>query len=318
MAGGVYSARTPEDLKALSEEHEDVQVIVQLNENELKSPASKWKIRQLIAYRLLVSHSEEAFLQILGTDHDELCPVCRDDQPCPQKLNREWTKALTEGGPRDLHAKTESELLQLPDGFFWVALARAIRPEQADEVREYPQRERRQAERNGYVNSTTAILGSSSPIGPSSSEFEADMEDVDEDEHDARRSKPEEVTVHLVTCFLQHALNLCLVQHSAGTMAETEVQARIERKTADMCVKGSVAVTAEDDGGICRMRWQNHGWVMDHAYLALLEAKRAFKHIHFDEKTGKHIPVVSNENLAQYLGEAVIAWKKHQMLLQHE
>ena len=78
MAGKVYSAHTPEDLKALSEEHEDVQVIVQLNENELKSPASKWKIRQLIAYRLLVSHSEEAFLQILGTDHDELCPVCRD------------------------------------------------------------------------------------------------------------------------------------------------------------------------------------------------------------------------------------------------
>ena len=28
-------------------------------------------------------------------------------------------------------------------------------------------------------------------------------------------SKPEEVTVHLVTCFLQHALNLCLLRHSA-------------------------------------------------------------------------------------------------------
>ena len=157
-----------------------------------------------------------------------------------------------------------------------------------------PQRERRQAERKGYVNSATAILGSSSPTGPSSSEFEADMEDVDEDEHDARRSKPEEVTVHLVTCFLQHALNLCLMQNSAGTMAETEVRARIERKTADMRV-GDATVTAEDDGGVCRMRWQNHGWVMDHAYLALLEAKRGFKHIHFDEKTGKHIPVVSNE-----------------------
>ena len=34
------------------------------------------------------------------------------------------------------------------------------------------------------------------------------MEDVNEDEHDARRSKPEEVTIHLVTCFLQHKRNL--------------------------------------------------------------------------------------------------------------
>jgi hypothetical protein len=133
----------------------------------------------------------------------------------------------------------------------------------------------------------------------------------------ARWSKPEEVTVHLVTCFLQHALNLCLIQHSPGTMAETEVRARIERKTADMLI-GAVTVTAEDDGGVCRMRWQNHGWVMEHAYLALLEAKRGFKQIQFDEKMGKHIPVVSNKNLAQYLGEAVIAWKKHQKLLQHE
>jgi hypothetical protein len=316
MASKAYSARTPEDLKALSEEHGDVQVIVQLNENELKSSASKWKIRHLIAYRLLVGHSEEAFLQILRTDHDELCPVCRDDQSCPQKLNRERTKAFTEGGPRDLHAKTECELLQLPDGFFWVALARAIHSERADEAREHPQRERTQVERKDYVNSTTAILGSS-PTASSSSEFEVDMEDVDEDEHDARRSKSEEVTVHLVTCFLQHTLNLCLLQHS-GTMVETEVRPRIERKTADMCVAGAITITAEDDGGVCRMRWDHHGWVMDHAYLALLEAKRAFKHINFDEKTGKHIPIVSNENLAQYLGEAVITWRKHQEILQQE
>jgi hypothetical protein len=66
------------------------------------------------------------------------------------------------------------------------------------------------------------------------------------------------------------------------------------------------------------MRWEDHGWVMDHAYLALLEAKRAFKHINFDEKTGKHIPIVSNENLPQYLGEAVITWRKHQERLRQE
>jgi hypothetical protein len=102
------------------------------------------------------------------------------------------------------------------------------------------------------------------------------------------------------------------------TMVETEVRPWIERKTADICVAGAITVTAEDGRGVCRMRWENHGWVMDHAYLALLEAKRAFKHINFDEKTGKQIPIVSNENLPQYLGEAVITWRKHQERLQQE
>ena len=53
-----------------------------------------------------------------------------------------------------------------------------------------------------YVNSITAIIGSSSPIGPSSSEFGVDLDDVDEDEHESRWSKPEQATVHLITSFL--------------------------------------------------------------------------------------------------------------------
>jgi hypothetical protein len=42
-------------------------------------------------------------------------------------------------------------------------------------------------------------------------------------------------------------------------------------------------------------------------YLALLEAKRAFKYIHVDTRTGETKPIVSNETLAQCFGEAVIA-----------
>jgi hypothetical protein len=77
------------------------------------------------------------------------------------------------------------------------------------------------------MNSTTAIVGSSSPTGPSSSEFEMGMEDIDEDEDDARRSKPEEVTVQLATSFLQHYLYLCLLQYSDEF---TEVRVRVERR----------------------------------------------------------------------------------------
>lgn len=67
-------------------------------------------------------------------------------------------------------------------------------------------------ERPNFVNSTNAIAGSSSPTRPSSSEFEISTENNDEDEHDARRSKPEEVTVHLATSFLHHALFVCLLR----------------------------------------------------------------------------------------------------------
>lgn len=312
-----YSARVPDDLSLLSMQHGDLQVILQLSGKELISSASRWKVRHLIAYRLLI-RPDEAFLPILTIDHDGGCPVCSDDPSGPQKLNHGRTKALVGENPRDLWTKTECELMQLPDGFFWVALARAARPELADQARVYPQRERKQVEREGYVSSTNAILGSSSPIGHSSSEFEADMNDLDEDEHEGRRSMPEEVTVHLVTSFLQYALNLCLLQHSAGLAAEAEVRPRVERRTTKTHVAGKVPITAEDDGGICRMRRLGPGWKMNHPYLALLEAKRAFKHIDFDQRTGKYIPTISNENLAQYLGEAVITWKGNQEFLQDE
>ena len=50
----------------------------------------------------------------------------------------------------------------------------------------------------------------------------------------------------------------------------------------------------------------------------MLEAKRAFKHICFDERTESHIPIVSNEYLAQCLGEAVVAWKGNREFLKNE
>jgi hypothetical protein len=60
------------------------------------------------------------------------------------------------------------------------------------------------------------------------------------------------------------------------------------------------------------------GWAMSNPYLALIEAKRAFKYIYFDESSESYTPIVSNDNLAQYLGEAVIAWKGNQDVLEDE
>ncbi|KAK3933555.1 hypothetical protein QBC46DRAFT_368696 [Diplogelasinospora grovesii] len=125
---------------------------------------------------------------------------------------------------------------------------------------------------------------------------------IDEDEHDARRSKSQELTVHLVVCFLQYALNLCLIQDPS---TNTEVRPRLDRRREAVSVAGQVTVIAEDDGGICAMERQPYRWGKSYPSMASIEAKRAFKYIHVDEHTGVFHPLVSNETIAQYLGEAI-------------
>ncbi|KAK0736568.1 hypothetical protein B0T21DRAFT_367191 [Apiosordaria backusii] len=308
----VYSAQAPDDLRTWSKEHGDIQVVLQLNKRELMSSASKWTSRHLVAYRLL-TRPEAPFLPTFETNHDEQCPVCTSEHS-PQELDHTSVGIFIKKAPRDLCTKTEGELMRLHGGFFWAALARAARPELADQVKVHPQRERKQVHREGYINSASAIPGSSSPIQHSSSEFEADMDDLDEDVHEERRTKPEEVTVHLVTSFLQYALSLCLLPH-ASVASKTEVRPRVERKKTTVYISNNVPVTAEDDGGVCLMRQTELGWKVNNPYLALLEAKRAFRYIRFEETTGSYIPCVSNEHLAQYLGEAVITWKGNQEYL---
>jgi len=205
--------------------------------------------------------------------------------------------------------------MRIAGGPFWVALARAARHELADDPTvAYPRRERKPVDRECYIDSTTAIIGSSSPTRPSSSEFEVDLDvdQSDEDEHDARGNKLEEITVHLAFCFLQQALNLCLLQCGAA-----EVCPRVERKQARASVAGVYNFSAEDDGGICQMEQHARGWRMVHPYLALLEAKRSFKYITVDGINDRK-RIVSNGTLAQYLGEAVATWKANRELLGQE
>ncbi|GJP93185.1 hypothetical protein AlacWU_06084 [Aspergillus niger] len=110
-------------------------------------------------------------------------------------------------------------------------------------------------------------------MGHSSSEYEIDPNDVEEDEHDERQG---------------------------------EIRVRVERKKTTVQVPGMYNFTAEDDGGLCWMDRQVHGWGMGLPTLAFLEAKRAFKFIHIDERMGEYQPIVSKGTLAQYLGEAIV------------
>ncbi|EXL39706.1 hypothetical protein FOCG_17678 [Fusarium oxysporum f. sp. radicis-lycopersici 26381] len=314
MPNHSYTPRSPEDYQAISDAHGGLRVFWQLKSDELRSSASKWNVRHLIAYRLLVHPLEWKTLPCLN-DHNESCSLC-NPRLAYQNLDWRIIQSLVGSNPDGITTKSDSELLTLPLGQLWVDLARAIRHDRDVEPRQHPQRERRMVQKEGYQNSSTTIHGSSSPTIPSSSEYEFDMglerEDIDKDEHDARRARPEEVTVRLVTSFLEHALLRCLLQHN---LCDTEVRPRVERRKAEYRLGNLITIKAEDDGGICKMRKRYGFWEVEHPYQALLEAKRVFKDIEFNEKENKHVPVLSNEYLAQYLGEAVITWGSNQQLL---
>ena len=196
--------------------------------------------------------------------------------------------------------------MRLNGGLFWAALARMALTEPSDDIKEYSGRERKQVERVDYLDSTQEIPGSSSPVVQPSSSFEADTSDIDEDEHESLRNKPGDMTLHLINCFLQHALSFCLLQ---GTGAEMDVRPRIQRMSTKVVVGGQITISAEDDGGICQMRRAGPGWKIHNPFLALIEAKKAFREIYFDENSESYEPVMSNEHLAQCFGEAVITWK---------
>lgn len=148
----------------------------------------------------------------------------------------------------------------------------------------------------------------------SGSVYQPDPDDFDEDENEARRSKPEDVTLHLVHSFLQHALNLCLLQDSA----DSEVRLRVKRRRCTATVAKKFEFSAEDDGGICEVNKDSYGWKMKYSSLALLESKKEFKAVEDDKLTGARKPIVSNETLAQYLGEALAAWQTDQEVLDRE
>lgn len=76
--------------------------------------------------------------------------------------------------------------------------------------------------------------------------------------------------------------------------------------------------SAEDDGGICKVNKASYGWQTKYSSLALLESKKEFKAMKVYNFTGARKPIVSNETLAQYLGEALATWKTGQELLDQE
>ncbi|EFY84125.1 hypothetical protein MAC_09832 [Metarhizium acridum CQMa 102] len=152
-------------------------------------------------------------------------------------------------------------------------------------------------------------MGSSSPTRPSSSDYEIGSEHIGEDENEAHRTIQEKIAVNLAINFLRYVLQFCLEQDDD----EEEIRARTKSMRGQATVAG-VNNTFEDDAGIGRYIRQADSWALVHPYMALIEAKRA-KDIHIDPQTGRSSPVVSNNTIAQYLGEAVLAWRANRDVL---
>lgn len=317
MSTANYSAQTVSEFDRVSAEDGEIW-LDGLAESERKASPSNWTRRHLVAYRLLIQPIT-GFLDLFREDHDAHCPVCvelngaDEDHMSPQVINQHYVDALTGNWPNasDLLRSTDSQLLQATGGFYWIALARASRSVVPMPVRGPGSRNRVPVIQTCFENTVEVVEGSSSPIRTSASEFEESFaESIDPDEHETRQSIPEEVTVHLIISFLQFVLQLCLVQDPES---QQEVRPRVDRRRSALPYLGSGETTAEDDGGICMMNlkpegWIPEGWIPDNSYLALIEAKRAFKRFEYDGATGRMVPKPSDKTIAQYLGEAIATW----------
>jgi hypothetical protein len=343
MLSDPYAPRTPEELRRISDK-EGVRTPEDLTPQERRFSPSKWGLRHLLACRLLVTTgmTRQEFLPSLKMDHKDKCPVCLK---AGQVIDQSNTDELTVPGvwPTSSHLRksTFTRLFHSKGGFFWAALARASRLPVTMADTPHPQRQRTPFVRPGFVNTidvvpcssppakgsspartlpsaqspspikSTRPIDSSSPTKPSGSEYSDSFnsaEAIDQDEHDTLRDVSEDTTVHLIMCFLQFVLHLCLKQDTAGT----EICPRLERRRSTLpYALGEGKVSAVDDGGICTMSFldrQQH-WELLHPYLAIIEAKRSFNNFVSDSRDSDRVyPVASTKMIAQYLGEALAAW----------
>lgn len=161
-------------------------------------------------------------------------------------------------------------------------------------------------------SSPPRAVGSSSAFAPSDG-------DVNEDDLLDRSFLPEQTTVHLCLTFLQYTLSCCLkhdlsaLVESGGSMIEKlDIQARWERKRARIRIGKNTVVTGEDDGGACVVALTHGQWKTFDPYMARLEGKKAPSREDWDDRNNEVSYSVSEEILAQYLGEAVAAWDESQ------
>lgn len=319
MPPNTYHAQRPEDLQKLSADNEGLTVITQLEESVITSSASNWGFDHLLAYRLL-KQPETSFLKPFKNDHKNACPICNRNKPSTQTINGDMLNHLLRDVEPSELLQTESKLLRDPAGHLLVAIAQASQASQAnvnDDRRTQPDRNRQPVERPDHVDSSAAVFGSSSPTRRSSSptrpepsEYSVKIEEIDEDDNERFQDIPENIAVSLAIAILRYVLQYILIQPDG----QVEIRARLERLRVQARIVGFDGITFEDDAGVAVYLKQEYGWKMANPFMAMVEGKRAFKYIHKDH-AGRSHPIVSDKVTAQYLAQAVIAWKARPDLL---
>ncbi|KAK2589479.1 hypothetical protein QQS21_012845 [Conoideocrella luteorostrata] len=300
---------TQEKLQTLSSK-EGLSVLSDLKQTELKASTSRWTLRHILAYRLIVQ-PKKPFLEPLKPDHKS-CSYCKNKGP--QNLDRDMVGKLLEDVPKSVLLGTERELLKRPGGFFWVSLAQASHlsdspapkgpdnaPSPPDSAPSAPvKRKSQEVTRPEFRNTLEEISpGPDSPFLRSTSP-QSDTSYVNKDTIEAHRSIPEVISVNLAVDFIRYVLQLCLIQEDD----EKEVRARPHPRRGQATIAGH-DITFEDDAGISLHLKRPGMWTTENPFMALVEVKRA-QNIYVEEGK-RRTAIMPSATMAQCLGEAVLA-----------
>lgn len=176
---------------------------------------------------------------------------------------------------------------------------------------------RRQLEHPQPMNNA---VFSSSPLSPSSSDsqYTDQGEYPNEDHLAARRGLGEEITVQVAMEFLRHVVDIFSMSIDLGL--QKQIFVRWEKFETTMVLGNGVTTKSIDDGGIALARLsERQGWVVPMSpgrYLARVEAKRGFGLYDEDPTTGHLMLLMTDEVVAQYIGEAVTVFNSDDLGLE--
>ncbi|KGO73977.1 hypothetical protein PITC_009040 [Penicillium italicum] len=140
------------------------------------------------------------------------------------------------------------------------------------DIEERPKRARRDTiQVDGYIDSDTMQVGSSSPV-PGSSDHSASLAYVDRDTH-ILAVQPEDESLRLASCVIRHILYYGTPQDSTDEPVVTEFRDG-KRRLDVSTINSDRQIVAIDDGGLCLRRHEpGRGYVVVENTVAILETK---------------------------------------------
>ncbi|RBR05576.1 uncharacterized protein FIESC28_11329 [Fusarium coffeatum] len=267
-------------------------------------PASEWGIDHLIACRVIRHKKLNHILPILS-NHVALGELLGESVEI--KMFFDGPEAGFESGSDHSLVRRYGASL----GHLWAALSFFVRQQQISQSPEPLERSdndasparhkraKRDVCQDGFVNSSSMQVGSSSPVADQASQGSSSIGFVDT----SSQSNPlllEDMTVSLARCLLQHILSFFPPQDSGSLPYVVEYRDCKTRLSAHT-PRGGRTISARDDGGLfLRSNFVGDCQIL-RAHVALLEAKTRFNNIQ------DGVPLLSDDCFAQMTSEALAA-----------